>query len=746
MDNNLYRDDTGNNYLTAFINGEEKSVKISDDLFKSLRNDMETRIKDYEKRLSIITKPLQTIGKARRNILTSLSPSFMITNPVKDIQDAVLNSKHTKQMMKNYLPAIKELWSDSTPEVRQFKALYGSGNTMGQYDAESGLYNPKKGNKNNNFLKRLVKVNEVMELAPRFAEFKASLQAGESYQEAMYNAREITTNFSRGGVITKALNRNGFTFLNANVQGLSKFIRNFSGENGAKGVANSLVKAVIFGVAPAVFNELAFGGLGDDKDEDYDALPDYIKDNYYLIKTGDGNFVRIPKGRMLSVFGSAARRTIELAEGEEDAFEGYLKNANNQVGISSPEESNIFAPLLQAFGSENGENWYGGDLVPSRLQDKPAEEQYDASTDKMSIWLGEKLGVSPYKINYVLDQYSGGIGDIVLPMITDEAQSEGGLLAPVIDKFTADSTTDNKYVSDFYTKNDELKVQSNSSKATDLDKVKNQYMYNVSSEMAKLYAERRKVQSNNSLSKAEKYKKSQSIKDEINKLAKQGLETYESAKITGNYASVGNEEFYKNAKGKWTTIDDDTKEEINSLGLTNLEKNSYFNAKNDIYTTTQEYKDKLENATESQKATLNANKKKSIINTIKNSGLTDEAKANLYDKSYASTDTLNAILDIGINFDSYLDLEAQNFTADKDANGKSINGSKKAKVYNYINNMNMSYNDKIMLAKLYYKTDNTYNQEIINSLNSNPSIDYQEMKQILKAMGMNIDDDGNITW
>ena len=218
-----------------------------------------------------------------------------------------------------------------------------------------------------------------MELAPRYAEFKASLQAGESYQEAMYNAREITTNFSRGGVITKALNRNGFTFLNANVQGFDKFIRNFSGENGAKGIVNSLVKAVIFGVTPAIFNELAFGS-GDDKDEDYDALPDYIKDNYYLIKTGNGKFVRIPKGRMLSVFGSAARRTIEAAEGEENAFEGFLENANNQVGISNPEENNIFAPLIQAFGSENGTAWYGGDIAPSRLQDKPANEQYDAST------------------------------------------------------------------------------------------------------------------------------------------------------------------------------------------------------------------------------------------------------------------------------------------------------------------------------------------------------------------------------
>ena len=306
---NLYRDDSGN-YLTAVIDGEERKVQISDDLFKSLRNDMETQIKDLENRLSLITKPLQAVGNWRRKMLTNWSPSFAITNPLKDIQDAFLNSKHTKEMAKNYLPGIKELWTASTPEAKQFMALYGEGNLMGQYANESGLYDAQKGAKNSKFLKRLSKVNNIMELAPRYAEFKASLQAGESVEQAMYNAREVTTNFGRGGVITKALNRNGFTFLNANVQGFDKFIRNFSGENGAKGIVNSLLKATMFGIVPAVFNELAFGGAGDDKDEDYDALPDYIKDNYYLIKVGDGSFVRIPKGRMLSVFGSAARRTI----------------------------------------------------------------------------------------------------------------------------------------------------------------------------------------------------------------------------------------------------------------------------------------------------------------------------------------------------------------------------------------------------------------------------------------------------
>ena len=165
-----------------------------------------------------------------------------------------------------------------------------------------------------------------------------------------------------------------------------------------------------------------------DDDDDYNDLPDYIKDNYYLIKVTDeynenltgGYFVRIPKGRMVSVFGSAARRALERAKGKrsemtlKEDLESYADNAWSQVGVGDLNSNKLSAPIEQAFGTENGTAWYGGDIVPKRLQDKPAEDQYDSSIDKASIWIGKKLGISPYKVNYVIDQYSGGIGDMIL--------------------------------------------------------------------------------------------------------------------------------------------------------------------------------------------------------------------------------------------------------------------------------------------------------------------------------------------
>ena len=750
LNESLYRDENGN-YLTAYVNGKQQSARISDDLYNGLKNELETTVKNLESKFEILTKPLQKASNIRRNLLTTWSPTFIITNPVKDIQDALLNSKHTAKFIKNYPLAFKELAQGKTDLVQQFTALYGSGNAMGEYDVDSGLYKPNS--KNRNFLKGISRANDIMELAPRYAEFKSSIESGESVQQAMYNAREITTNFGRGGVITKALNRNGFTFLNASVQGFDKFVRNFSGENGAKGVASSLLKATAFGVAPALFNELVFGaGDDDEKDEDYAALPNYIKDNYYLIKTGDGEFVRIPKGRALTVFGSAARRTLEYANGEheslQDAFKGYLSNVNSQVGISNPEESNIFAPFIQA---KNNEAWYGGDLVPTRLQDKPAAEQYDASTDKFSIWLGDKLNISPYKINYVLDQYSGGIGDMILPTITEEAQSGtdskiGTALAPLKDKFTADSTTDNKYVSDFYTKNDELQVKANSSKATDEDTLREKYMYSVSKKMGELYQERRDVQSDSSLSKSEKYKKSQAIKEQINSLAKEGLDNYQKLNKTENYAIIGDQEYYLNAKGQWSNPNSDDLDTLNSFGLDIDEKSEYFSTKNKIYEINNEYKNILEFSDEDDEYDIYAQKKADIIDAIKDTNVGTFAKAYLYDKQYGDTDTLDGVISMGIDMDKYLDFEKQNFTSDKYANGKTVSGSKKRKIFNYINSMDIPFEQKIVLAKLKYKSYDEYNYEIVDYLNNNDNFTYESQVNFLKKMGFKVYDDGTVEW
>ena len=84
--------------------------------------------------------------------------------------------------------------------------------------------------------------------------------------------------------------------------------------------------------------------------------------------------------------------------------------------------------------------------------------------------------------------------------------------------------------------------------------------------------------------------------------------------------------------------------------------------------------------------------------------------------------------------------------ADKDSNGKTISGSRKAKVAEYINGLSADYGKKIILFKSEYPSDDTYNYEIIDYLNNREDITYSEMETILKELGFTVDAAGNVRW
>ena len=84
--------------------------------------------------------------------------------------------------------------------------------------------------------------------------------------------------------------------------------------------------------------------------------------------------------------------------------------------------------------------------------------------------------------------------------------------------------------------------------------------------------------------------------------------------------------------------------------------------------------------------------------------------------------------------------------ADKDEDGKSINGSRKEKVIDYINNLDADYGEKIILFKMEYNADDTYNEDIIEYLNGRDDISREEMESILKELGFTVHSDGRVTW
>ena len=512
--------------LTAFDKGTATVIPIDQGIYESL-----TPNKHYEFEDKLPFKAIRKVDSLRKALLTDKNPMFLATNMMKDAFDAPLNSKYPALFAKNYPRAVKEILTNGE-YYQQYQALGGLQNSYfekSEFQKEGSKVNP---------LTWIEKGNNAIEQFPRLAEFISTMEKTGDIDEAMYNAAEITTNFKRGGDVTKAANRNGVTFLNASVQGFDKQIRNFTDIQSPKQAVQLLGKIVVLGIAPAIINDVMYKD-----DDEYKEMQDYIKDRYYLFKGKNGDWIRIPKGRAVSVFQSAARRTGYALKGEKNAFKDFANFASTQVAPNNPFENNIISPLVDV---KRNESWSGNKIVSDSLSKRPEAEQFNEKTDEFSKWLGKQLNASPMKINYLIDQYSGGVGDVVLPMITPKTTSKTAnpIEQAFASKFTTDPVYSNKSVGIFYDTMNELEKKKYSVNGSQTDKLKYSYIYSQNQKMAELRKEQSKIQSDNSLSNKEKYEKAREIQKQINELAKKSVKDIDNIQDNKYYAIVGDNIYY----------------------------------------------------------------------------------------------------------------------------------------------------------------------------------------------------------
>ena len=680
-----------NPIFTVFENGKRIEFEITPDIYDALKPTSDA--------MSAKIPILSQLTNARKRILTDLNPVFWLTNTPKDIQAILPNSKHPGATYGNLPNAAFQIASKG----KWYMEYVENGGKQQSYFNEEERSLEKEPGTAKRILTgpaRFIRgINESLEMMPRLAEYIASRKKGASIDVAMLDAARVTTDFSAAGDFSRMLNRNFVPFLTASISGSAQQVRNFreAKAKGAKGIAGYIMRQAIATIPLAVFNHLMW-----EDDEEYAEISDYVKQNYYIVgKTDDGKFIRIPKGREVAVIQDFYEQMANLVTGNFDDVDvgSFAQLAMTNIAPNNPIDNNILAPIIQA---HTGTTWYGDDLIPSRLQKVPNAEQYDESTDAISKWIGEMTGMSPYRINYILDQYSGGFGDVILPMLTSEAESGsdtigGKLLAPLADKFTVDSTMKNQYVSDFYDKVDELEINANSQNATDEDALMYAYMSSKNSEIGTLYGLKRKVNSavtvgdlqdiaeelkpfldsssdpglwyalnygnqNSKVTDSSKYQIVRAIQRRIDDRAKKALDTYESVSLDGGYATIGSDHFVKK-EDSWKKL------------------------------STDEYNE--------QKLMTKA---------------------------------------MGIKPEMYWNSKAafSSFKNDKDANGNTIKGSREDKVIDWINSQDIPYEAKIMLYKSMYTGYRGYDTEIIQYLRTNPDISYEQMVEILEKLGFKI--------
>ena len=607
-------------------------------------------------------KAMKKLNDLFKALCTGYNPFFMVRNLARDMQDAGFYSTDSATWAKMFPSAWTQIAKNG--EIwQQYKALGGSYASM--LDYTTGMVKEPK-NALGKAAARYESLGQAIEAAPRLAEFMTILankggsktvdgvKTGKFTQsdlmEAMLGAADITTNFARGGSVTKALNRYLVPFLNPSIQGFDKFLRNATETRSVKAAGSLILKAALMGIAPALLNALAYRD-----DDEWDDIPANTKANYYLINAGklfgDGYWIKIPKGRAIAVLSTAAVYGKEKIDGEDVKFSDVFEVIKSNIAPTDIFNQNIATAWTQAklTNPDNpGTTWYGGNIESDRLQNYRPEDRYDEKTDELSKAIGKLFKVSPKKVNYLLDQYSGVIGDILLPLMTPATNAKSKLLAAPMAAFTIDTTSTNKTIGEYYDLLDELKYDANDG---DIGAgITRKYVSHAGDEVNDYYQQIRAIQNDKSLSDGEKNRIVRALKAQLIERQKEIIAQAEP------YREAVND--YLKAHPELSTDNDAAIAEYAER-----------------YEITEDQAESRMDAIVYREANREVFGAEYALRTY---------NADVYDKArtaYAK----------GVSYDTYYDyyFATKEMHADKDENGKSISGSKKAKVVEYINSLDI---------------------------------------------------------
>lgn len=502
---------TKENTFSVYFDGKLYEMEVNDALLEAVQalSPSDNLMKYWPVELS------HNLNKLYKAMITGYNPTFAIRNTVRDLQTAGLYSRNFAAWAKNYPKALQEIAKDGEM-WKQYKALGGDFSSV--YDYATGTVR-KPNTVVGKVADKMQALNMAMEQAPRLAEFMAVMEKGdgsmESAMDAMLAAADVTTNFGRSGTWGKVLNAHIVPFLNPGIQGFDKMVRYATQSRSGKQWLMMAARAAALGIAPSLINALLYHD-----DEEWEELRDSDKDTNYMFKLKDGLWLKIPKGRELSVLGIAADRVGDAIRGEDVNIRATLNTIGTQVAPANPLNENIAKAWLDAdlFNpSSPGRTWYGGDIEGQRLQNYAPGERYDSSTDVVSKAIGGALNLSPKKLNYLADQYTGVVGDIVLPLLTPQAERDMFSKA-----FTVDSISSNELSGRFYDKSDELTYAKYGGDA--VAAVVSRYWNSISSDVSKLYGEIRNVE-NSDLSNREKKEQVQELQRQINAIQREALAT-----------------------------------------------------------------------------------------------------------------------------------------------------------------------------------------------------------------------------
>tara|TARA_Y100000310_G_scaffold332078_1_gene406956 strand:+ start:3945 stop:7547 length:3603 start_codon:yes stop_codon:yes gene_type:complete len=294
--------------------------------------------------------------------------------------------------------------------------------------SEKGI--PNFGENVGKFVDKVEDFTSRFEYASRTQEYKRLIEAGYSPLKAMVLARDVAIDFGNRGssdLFRKAAAQ--IPFLNAHVQGVARTLRALGakklvGEKFSPREIEELQRAyaktaTLMQISSLLYfyhlkGEELFGDPSIKRT--YDSLPDYVKEKNWVQvfpqdETGENFVIKVPTPFDFAVLPNMAVKLLKdmFDPEEQSVLAEYMKRVVIETGrVGDTSLWPQFArPIVDI---PRNKNFAGKAIVPRSLETADPEEQYLPWTNGFFISIGQTLGVSPLKVEYIINSFVGTLG------------------------------------------------------------------------------------------------------------------------------------------------------------------------------------------------------------------------------------------------------------------------------------------------------------------------------------------------
>lgn len=332
------------------------------------------------------------------------------------------------------------------------------------------------------FMKGITKVTEVSETATRLGLFKAALNRakadGLSDWDASIEAAFTATDYMDFGLHgdKTLLFRRTIPFLSAQVNGMYKMWRTLGATETARRIGFKRVLAAYFKgtsgmeLTRAEQRDIATGRKAWIKmvslsllsfaihaafrdDPDYQEASEYLRTTGWVIPTGNGEIVYIPKPFEWAIVANAIERGLEFSEGDEAAGDRFIRGLFMQ--LSAP----VAPPLIKTAYEVNA-NY-------NSFQERPIIQPYqqtgtgidpalavNAYTSQLAKDIGGVMGWRPIIVDYWMQNMGASAARDLSTLYDQMMNKNAGQLAstdaPMLRRFFRDSSRGSTAIRDFW--------------------------------------------------------------------------------------------------------------------------------------------------------------------------------------------------------------------------------------------------------------------------------------------------------